>query len=468
MKQQETGQSVPPDITFIRLGAEINRLMLEHHVPGAAVGVLYEGQTYTAGFGINHITHSLPITDDTLFQIGSISKTFAATLVMQLVQEGKLDLDAPLQRYLPGFSLADQEVAAQATLRHLLTHTGNWIGDFFADTGEGDDATARYMVKMAQLEQLMPLGSTFSYNNAGFYLIGHLVEAVTGETFENALRAYLLDPLGMTHCYLRASDVMMERFVVGHNKREHGLEVARPWPLPRAAQAAGGITSSIKELLRYARFQMSGETADGVQLLTPETRAEMQSPQISRWNEQESIGLSWFIDDDHGIRAVSHGGSTVGQMALLAMIPAQNFAVVLLTNSNTGGALNRDAYRAALHYYWGIEKEAVQSIAMTEQMQSEYVGTYTRPMARIELQQMNATEENEPQLRFIQTYRSGFPTEDTPPRPPLPPMRCVLCETDRLLILDGPLKDTKVDILRDEQGGVGWIRSGLRIHQREG
>jgi len=98
MEEQNITNPIPPDVTFIKLGTEINRLMQTHNVPGVAVGVLYEGQTYTAGFGINHIQHSLPITDDTLFQIGSVSKTFTATIIMQLVEEGKLELDTPIQK----------------------------------------------------------------------------------------------------------------------------------------------------------------------------------------------------------------------------------------------------------------------------------------------------------------------------------------------------------------------------------
>lgn len=468
MEEQNITNPIPPDVTFIKLGTEINRLMQTHNVPGVAVGVLYEGQTYTAGFGINHIQHSLPITDDTLFQIGSVSKTFTATIIMQLVEEGKLELDTPIQKYLPGFTLADRDVAARATIRHLLTHSGNWVGDFFIDTGEGDGATARYMVKMAELKQLMPLESAFSYNNAGYYLLGHLVESLTGQTFEDALRAYLLDPLGMSHCYLRPSDVMTERFVVGHNRNDdQQLEVARPWPLPRAAQAAGGIVTNVQELLRYAEFHMSGQGVDGRQLLPSATLEQMQTPQISRWNDQENIGLSWFIDDAYGIRAVSHGGSTVGQMALLAMLPERNFALALLTNSDGGGALNREAYAATLRHYWQIEIEPTQPIPTTAEVLAEYQGKYARPMAEIELRLVDMDQDgSEPRLHFLQTYQGGFPTEKTPPRPPLPPMHCTLCEPDRLLILDGPLKNTKVDISRDAEGKIEWVRSGLRIHPR--
>ena len=162
--------------TFTALQSHITTLMDEHHVPGVAVGILHNGETYTAGFGVTNVDHPLPVTDDTLFQIGSISKTFTGSLIMQLVAQSKVDLDATVRTYLPDFKLADEQAAANATIRHLLTHTGNWVGDFFIETGEGDDAAARYVARMAELSQLAPLGTVFSYNNAGFYVLGHIIE----------------------------------------------------------------------------------------------------------------------------------------------------------------------------------------------------------------------------------------------------------------------------------------------------
>src|SRR5438105_1651274 len=138
------------------------------HVPGVALGLLLDDVEHTAGFGVTNLDNPLPVDEDTLFQVGSITKTFTATAVMRLVDEGRLDLDRPVQIYLPDFRLAEPNVAATVTTRHLLTHTAGWIGDFFSDTGRGDDALARYVVEMADLEQLTPPGGVYSYCNAGF------------------------------------------------------------------------------------------------------------------------------------------------------------------------------------------------------------------------------------------------------------------------------------------------------------
>src|SRR3954454_19662715 len=124
---------------FAELAPVVTEAMERLGVPGAAVGILYDGVEYTAGVGITNINHPLPVDSDTLFQIASISKTFTATTTMRLVEQGKLDLDTPLKTYLPGLKLSDPEVTEKATLRHVFTHRGGWTGDFFGDFGRGDD-----------------------------------------------------------------------------------------------------------------------------------------------------------------------------------------------------------------------------------------------------------------------------------------------------------------------------------------
>ncbi len=159
----------------------VGKVMQEKGVPGVAVGILHGVETAAAGFGVTNVDHPLSVTDETLFQIDSITKTFTATAIMRLVEMGKLKLDATVRTYLPGFKVAYESAASQATIRHLLTHMGGWFGDFFPDTGGGDDALRRYMVDMAELEQLAPIGTVWSYNNSGFCLAGYVIETVTGK-----------------------------------------------------------------------------------------------------------------------------------------------------------------------------------------------------------------------------------------------------------------------------------------------
>ena len=136
---------------------QVVNCMEQTGVPGVAVGIWQQSSTpplaEMAGFGVTNRDHALTVTEDTLFQIGSISKTMTATIAMRLVEMGKLDLDKPVCHYLPDFQMQDQTAQAQATVRHLFIHTAGWVGDYFENTGRGDDALARYVANMAALPQ---------------------------------------------------------------------------------------------------------------------------------------------------------------------------------------------------------------------------------------------------------------------------------------------------------------------------
>jgi CubicO group peptidase (beta-lactamase class C family) len=230
---------------------------------GGAVGVVTDGETHAAGFGVTNVEHPLDVTTTTLFQIGSISKTVTAMGMLRLVESGALALDAPLRTYVPGFRVRDTAASEHATLKHLLTHTAGWTGDYFADTGEGADAARRYVDGMGLLDQLAPLGEFYSYNNAGFYLAGRIIEAVTDEPYEVAARRLVLDPIGMRNAHFRPQDVMTHRFASGHAPSDDGPTVARPWALPRAAWPAGGLACDIGDLLRLGRFALGDGSTDG-------------------------------------------------------------------------------------------------------------------------------------------------------------------------------------------------------------
>jgi len=141
-----------------RLDSLIRDGMERYHVPGIAVGMWHDEVLELGGWGVTSVENPLPVDADTLFQIASVTKTITATVIMRLVQQGKIDLDAPVRIYIPSFALKDGNAARRATVKHLVTHTGGWLGDCFADFGSGDDALARYVDAMVDLEQITPLG----------------------------------------------------------------------------------------------------------------------------------------------------------------------------------------------------------------------------------------------------------------------------------------------------------------------
>lgn len=450
---------------FQQLSSSVEQQIEQKGVPGAAIGILYQNQTYTAGFGVTNVDHPVPVTDETLFQIGSISKTFTCLAIMRLVEQGKLDLQATVRSYVPEFKVADETAAAQTTVWHLLTHMSGWVGDFFEDTGAGDDAMATYMARMAHLEQLAPIGTVWSYNNAGFCVAGHVIEQVTGQRYEDAMREWVFEPLGLTRCFYDPGDVITHRFAVGHGGQGREVKVLRPWPLPRSAYPAGGITCDVHQLLRYARFQMGDGTVEGSEgqertvVLEPEHMAAMHTPQASRWGEKEQVGLSWFIDEIDGTRQLSHGGGTTGQVSLLALFPAQHLAMVVLTNSSEGGGVTQDVRRWVLEHYLELTDPKPEPIEATAGELAAYEGFYTRPFSDIELGMLNG------RLVAQAIYKQGFPSRDQPSPPPPPPVSLALCEQDRLLITAGPGKGGRADVIRKSDGTIGWLRIG-RIHRR--
>jgi CubicO group peptidase (beta-lactamase class C family) len=307
----------------------------------------------------------------------------------------------------------------------------------------------------------------WSYNNSGFYLCGALIEQVTGQSYEAVMSELVFEPLGLERCLFDPGDVITHRFAVGHHAEGSGAQVLRPWPLPRAAYPAGGIATDVHNLLRYARFQMGDgsvpgkEESEPVQVLRPETLASMHSPQANRHDKTEQIGLSWFIDDVAGTRQLSHGGGTTGQVSLLAILPEQRFALVVLTNADAGGAITDGVRRWALEHYLEIVVPKPEPIEVSEEDLAAFVGVYARPFADVELGMLNE------RLVAQMIIRKGFPSQDTPPPPPPPPSALTLCAPDRLLVVAGPGKGGRVDVIRKADGSIGWLRSGSRIYKKK-
>lgn len=424
-------------------------------VPGAAVGIEHEGAETVAGWGVTSIEDPLKADAGTLFQVGSITKTVTGTIAMRLVEQGELDLDAPIRRYLPTLRLADDDVAARVTMRHLLTHTGGWFGDHFSDPSRGDDALERVVAELARLPQLAPLGEIWSYCNSGFYIAGRALESLTGRPYESAARELVLDPLGMTSSFFFPEDVLGRRVAIGHRQEEERTVVARPWALPRAASAAGGIVSNVGDLLRYARFHLSRDAGP----VGARSIARMREPQVETDEPGCSMALTWFVRELDGVGLAEHGGGTNGQLSLLSLAPEAGFALAILTNHSPGGSrLIRAVSRLAWRLYLGVEERDPEPIELAPELLAEYAGLYTNPFADRDLR----IEEG----RLVEhtRYKAGFPTEDSPPLPPVPPAPLAFYDADRFFVPEGPLKGARGDFVRDGEGRITWFRSGGRLH----
>lgn len=440
--------------------------MRELRVPGVAIGLMYEGEEHAAGLGVTNLEHPLAVDDQTLFQIGSITKTFVGTAAMRLVEDGMLDLDAPLRTVLPELRLADENVAARVTLRHVLTHTGGWAGDYFEDFGPGDDALARMVARLETLPQITPLGEVSSYSNSGFYLAGRVIEAAAGQTLEAALRELVIVPLGLTMTFFRhwAHEFITHRVAAGHVVPEESdapLQVARPYARSRSGCPTGGIVSTIRDVLRYARFHLGdGRAADGTRLLTAESMRRMQEPLVRTSYLGTMRGLTWGIYATQGVKRVGHEGATLGQQALLSLAPARGFALAVLTNSNRGAALAGRVRLVALERYLGVRPEKTMAPDISIVLLRDYAGTYRGHGAGPAVE-VSVADDGAVLLRI--TERVGITDQPAHQRPTA---RAEVAAEDALQVTEGWDKGNVVEFLRDSAGAVKWLRYAGRVLER--
>jgi CubicO group peptidase (beta-lactamase class C family) len=450
--------SVTTDARFDRVVAVVQEKMRELGIPGVAVGVLAGGEVRARGFGVTNVDHPLPVTDDTLFQIGSISKTFTGTAIMRLVERNQLRLDDPIRKYLPTFKVKDPEASARATVRDTLTHMGGWEGDFFDDPSNGDDALQRIVERMATLEQTAKVGEMWGYNNAGFYVAGRVIEVVTGKPFERALRELVLDPIGLDTAYFFPADVMTRRFVVGHGGPVGKPLVIGPWPIPRAANAAGGISTNVESLLRYAAFHMGDGASNGTRVLSSSSLQQMRSTVVPKAGSDQTMGLTWHLSRANGMTVVEHGGGTTGQISQLRLVPDKQWAIAIVTNSSRGGTLNTQVLRAAMDAYLDVRSTPPTRIAIDPASLQEYVGTYRRQFADLVV-----TVDGDALKLQVTPKMPGL--DGTVPQPS-PAQRLGFYAKDRLLRLDGlNVGEPAGEFVRGDNGRVAWLRSG-RIHRR--
>ncbi|MEU0939443.1 serine hydrolase domain-containing protein [Embleya sp. NPDC005971] len=339
------------------LATRIGELAERGNIPGASVAVRMGDETVTAATGVLDVEIGYPATPDSIFQIGSITKVWTATLIMQLVDEGVLDLDAPVRTYLPEFRLVDEAAAQVVTPRQLLCHTAGFEGDLFDDHGPGDDAVAKMVAGLADdAGQLFPPGEMFSYCNSGFVVLGRIVEVLTGQTWEATLRERIAIPLGLTRVATNANEALLHRVAIGHGAGPDGVPVKVPaWEGPRSNAPAGStLTTTATDLVAFAAAHVArGLLPDGTRLLSEASALAMREPQVHApdigavgtvW------GLGWNLFDWVGGPVIGHDGGAIGQSAILRVAPESGVSIAILTNGGDLGVmydLVRDVFAAS-------------------------------------------------------------------------------------------------------------------------
>jgi CubicO group peptidase (beta-lactamase class C family) len=446
----------------------VETLSREFTIPGVAVGVFADGHEVSACHGMTSLDNPLPVDQDTLFLVASVTKTFTATTLMRLVAEGKVELNAPVRRYVPEFRLKDEQAADKITVLNLLNHTSGLDWRVNVDTGEGDDALERYVAKMAEMELIAPPGTRVSYSQAGYNLLGRIIEKVTGQTFEQAVAALIFEPLGLRHSFFERDDIMIRRFVVGHNGGEDGiLSIARPWRHSRGENPGGGLATSVADLLSFARFHLgNGRAASGEQVLPTNILHQMQEPtaELRASTLGDAIGIGWFLRDVGGVRTIGHAGSANGQFAELLIAPERNFAVVSLSNAGPDGIpFNKTVVSFALENYLGLVNRDPEPLPFDAARAQEIAGTYANEMMTFTIDTVGDRLRLE--LRIKPEIRAAAEKEP-PPDPPPCEFGLLPGNKDEYIITSGAFKGQRGFFTRDTSGAVVGVDLAGRLFSR--
>jgi CubicO group peptidase (beta-lactamase class C family) len=378
-----------------RLNEDLPFLTAAHDVPGVSVAVLVDGQVVEGTAGVVNRRTGVQTTADSLFMIQSITKVWTATLVMQLVDDGLVELDVPVRAYLPGFRTTDDRASAHITVRHLLTHTGGFEGDIWAPTTAGEDALQRFVEDLvAVAPQQAPPGEMYSYCSAGYGVLGRLVEVLRRTSYATALRRYLAAPLGIEEIAFYADEALAFRTAIGHVRTSPGaaLQPLQVWAvLPPSNPAAGNqLAMSARALIAFARMHLSdGLAPDGSRLLSPASVHAMRERQVDHpasIGGRGGQGLGWMLAERAGV--VEHGGDAPGVAAVLQTVPTKGVAVALLTNSGEPRPLLDDLLDPLLRDLAGIApppKLTSRSADISVAEPRRYLGHYQTHATRYEV-----------------------------------------------------------------------------------
>lgn len=431
----------------------------DYAIPGIAVGIIDGSHTHFYSHGQANIETQQSVTTDTLFQFGSISKVFTATLVMHLVEEGLLELDAPIKTYLPQLQLADERAKQQLTLFHLLTHTSGIFGDDFTDFGSGDDALHKaVMTYYHTLEFLTLPGQTWAYSNNGYNLIGCVIEAVLKQPFEHIMRERIFTPLRLNRCFYFAHEAIAYPVAVGHTQVREGeqagqIKVLRDYLIPRCTNPSSGVIGTIEDMVAFAQFHLN--PLHQPSLLSQQSLRYMREAHVQAANWADSWGIGWDERSFGEIIAYVHGGSTNGFQSSLLIVPEKDFAIALTNNSHRGGRFNKDISNWILEQYLGLKPKTRSLISLPRHELSHFTGLYIQPFSQITITVDGDGLRADIQSKTPLTGKASAPT--TQLLKPISKSEFIIC--DEAL-------DTRVDFLSQGEDIPRFIRIGGRLAER--
>ena len=336
--------------------------MEKNKVTGLSIALVDDkGLIWAQGFGYADKENNIPATPQTVYRVASISKLFTATAIMQLAEQGRINIDEPLTTYLPEFSIKTRFPGeGRITPRNLMTHHSGLPANFYKGIFSSNPEPFTKVIKEIKDEYLAyPPDSVYSYSNLGVTLLGGVIERVSGKDYASYMDESILGPIGMDNSSFstKTGMVVAKGYKDGDATNELGIR-----DLP-----ATGLLSSVVDLGRFMQMVLTGGMSGGRQIIKPETLAEMLRPQNSKvpLDMGINIGLGWALDGmgnteiKNGGPVVHHGGSLPAFNSQLLILPEQKLGVVVLTNSSTRPAVDNVATEAlimALEVKTGIKQ----------------------------------------------------------------------------------------------------------------
>jgi CubicO group peptidase (beta-lactamase class C family) len=310
--------------------------MKAQRIPGLALGIVEDGRvSYVRGFG-KADDSGRPVTPQTPFIIGSLAKSFTAMAVMQLVEAGKIDLDAPVQRYLPWFRVADEAASRAITVRHLLNQTSGLstkTGRSYQGSGDTDDGALEAAVRKLSSAQLTaPVGEKHQYSTINYSVLGLIVQAVSQRSYESYIQTEVFDPLRMRHSFTSEAAAKPAGLASGYHYW-FGRPRAAELPYNRGLLPAGYLISSAEDMTHYLLAQLDGGVYRATSVLSPAGVDELHRPAVKTPKTGTSYGMGWFVGPINGIPAIHHQGETFNFHANAVLVPRSKTGVIVLMNA---------------------------------------------------------------------------------------------------------------------------------------
>lgn len=436
---------------------QVRTWMHDLSIPGVAIGVAFGDQMQSAALGVTTVGEPGEITTETLFQIGSISKTVTATVLMQQIERGTIALDDPVRTFIPDFQVADPAISEDVTIRHLVSHTTGFEVFPALPGTDGVDALELLMNETSAIQQIAPLGGPFSYSNLNAVILGRVLEVVTNETFDILIQQSIFEPLGMSTAVYDTTDV--DSLATGHETLPDGSAgVVSNDAITRIAWPAGGISCSIDDLLRYGMVH-AGIDLDLDPILAPESRLAMQEPLVPGGSlgriQIDGVATAWFTIDRNDTRLLLHDGGTEGQQSLLVIAPDDRFACAVLANSTAGGDLAMLVARLLTSNLIGTTAlDDLDGFAVDPANITELFGSYCALDGQSYTVETAFVAEGPPRIVI---YEDASQT----------PVFLDSLERDVWYRQDGLIRQY-IDFVRDEAGQVSWIRMAGRLIPKVG